>query len=149
MNILVIDQQDWLSPLVAQSHYDVVWVEDEVQAYHLTQHQHPNLIFLSYQLKKHETPGFVALLLSACPAAKVVILDQQLDEDRLMECLVAGAQGYQDRDSMAHYAQRLILAMNAGEAWLTRKMVAKLLNVIRAMVQVSPEHFVAEVAQSA
>lgn len=135
MKILVIDQVDLISPALAQSHYEVEWVEDDVQAYHLAQHQQPAIIFLGYELKKSDTPEFVAFLLGVCPNAKVIILGEQLNEDSLIECLVAGAQGYQQRETLARYAQRLILAVSTGEAWLSRKMVAKLLNVIRTLAR--------------
>jgi DNA-binding NarL/FixJ family response regulator len=139
MKILVIDQSDLVSPALAQTHFDIVWAEDEVQAYHAVSHLQPAVIFLAYSVLKSETPSFVALLARICPQAKVVITDERLDDDALIQCLAAGAQGYQERDGLARYAQRLVFAVTSGEAWLTRRLVSKLLMIIRTQAPVIAE----------
>jgi hypothetical protein len=47
--------------------------------------------------------------------------------------MLVGAKGFQEQAQLPDYAARLVQALLNGEAWLSRKRVARLIDSIRLM----------------
>jgi hypothetical protein len=63
----------------------------------------------------------------------LVIIGAQIKEDEVIQCMIAGAKGFQEQAQLSFYAERLIQAILKGEAWLSRKSVARLIDSIRLL----------------
>lgn len=131
MKILVIDNAGQIAACLAAIDAELVCFSDEIQALNDAGQQQPELILLDYGLRGEQTPEYIRLLLEAARTAKLVVISNELDEDRIICCLMAGANGYQDCRQLPDYAGRLVSAVVHGEAWLSRKMVVHLLEAIR------------------
>jgi DNA-binding NarL/FixJ family response regulator len=88
------------------------------------------MILLNFALRGSETADYTNLLLTASPASNIVIIGDDLHEEQILHCVLAGAKGYQNSLSLATYINRMIRAVAAGEAWLSRKIVAYVLDAI-------------------
>jgi DNA-binding NarL/FixJ family response regulator len=133
MKILVIDKDDLILTCLATVDAELLCHHDEIQALNAADMQQPALIFLDYGLRGKETPDFIRMLTDVVPATRLVIIGAQINEDEIIQCMLAGAKGFQEQAQLSFYAERLIQAILKGEAWLSRKSVARLIDSIRLL----------------
>ena len=134
MKILVIEPVERMAAIVRAINAEVTCVADEIRALKFAQQQ-PGLILLDYALRGEQTPEYIRFLLDAAGSAKLAVTGSDLDEDQIISCMLAGANGYQDARQLPDYIGRLVPAVINGEAWLSRKLVARLLDVIRQQLE--------------
>jgi DNA-binding NarL/FixJ family response regulator len=91
----------------------------------------PGFILLNFALRGEETTAYVELLISQSPATNIVVVGNDLSDEQILDCLLAGAKGYQNIRELPQYIERIIKAIAIGEAWITRRMTAYLLDYIR------------------
>ncbi|MDT4329704.1 response regulator transcription factor [Methylomonas sp. MED-D] len=130
MKIHVVDNTGQIPPLLLMSEEDVSFYNDEIQALNAAEAQQPSLILLSFSLRGDETPDYIGLLLNASPASKIVVIGDEIGEDRILNCLLAGSRGYQNSGPLSGYLAKMIQVVADGEAWVSRRMVGRLLDVI-------------------
>lgn len=130
MKIHVIDNAGQIEPLLLMAEAEVAFYTDEIRALNAAEQDKPGLILLNYALRGADTAEYTALLLNATPASNIVIIGNDLATEQVVGCVLAGAKGYQNSDSLAVYINRMIRAVAAGEAWLGRKLVASLLDAV-------------------
>lgn len=128
MKVFVIDDSQQLSELFAVIDAEVVYFGDEVQALNAAEQQQPEFIFLNYAVRGLKTPEFIGLLLAEAKSAKLVVIGSNTSEDEIYRCLVTGANGYQEKQQLPCYISKLIRVVAQGEAWFSRKMVARVLS---------------------
>lgn len=133
MKILVIDKDESISVCLATVEAQLFCHQDEIQALNAAETQQPAVIFLAYDLRGEETPYFIRMLSDAAPATRLVVIGAQIDENAVIQCMLAGAKGFQELAQLSHYAIRLIQALLNDEAWLSRKSVARLIDSIRLL----------------
>lgn len=71
-------------------------------------------------------------LRAATQGGAVALLTAQQADDDLLALLIAGARGYLDPDAHAHWLPKATHALAAGEAWVPRRVVARLLDLLVA-----------------
>lgn len=130
MKIHVVDSTGQIPPLLLMSEEDVSFYNDEIQALNAAEAQQPGLILLSFCLRGDETPDYIGLLLNASPGSKIVVIGDEISEDRILNCLLAGGRGYQNSGPLGGYLAKMIQVVAAGEAWVSRRMVGRLLDAI-------------------
>jgi len=108
----------------------VSYLDDEVQALNTIEETKPSVVLVDYALRKKETDDYIKLLLAASKDSKIIIIANELTDDEILSCLIAGAMGYQNKAQLNDYVVKMITVINAGEAWVSRQMVAKLLNIL-------------------
>jgi len=108
----------------------VSYFEDEVKALNAIEKTKPSVVLLDYALRKDETSDYIKLLLKISKESKIIVIANELNDDEVLNCLIAGAKGYQDSAQLNNYVLKMITVINAGEAWVTRRMVAKLLTIL-------------------
>ncbi|WKJ89657.1 hypothetical protein QZJ86_16780 [Methylomonas montana] len=130
MKIQVIDNVGQIQPHLLMAEADVDFYSDEIQALNAAERYQPGLILLSFAMRGSETADYTNLLLRASPLSNIVIIGDDLREEQILDCVMAGAKGYQNSQSLAAYINRMIRAVAAGEAWLSRKIVTYVLDAI-------------------
>ena len=133
MKILVIENDGLISTCLATVEAELLCHRDEIQALNAAETHQPAIIFLTYGLRGEETPDFIRTLTDAAPATRLVVIGVQMDEDAIIQCMLAGAKGFQEQAQLSDYVVRLIHALLNGEAWLSRKRVARLIDSIRLL----------------
>lgn len=133
MKIQVIDNSGLITTCLTDINTDLVCSEDEIQALNTAEQFQPSLVLLNFAVRGEKTPEYIRLLLNAAPSTSVVVIAEQLAEESVLECLISGAKGFQLLELLPQYHARLVQAINNREAWVSRIMVAKLLDRLRQL----------------
>mgnify|MGYP001423405394 CR=1 FL=1 len=136
MKVFVIDNSQYALESFSVIDAEVTCYTDEVQAFYAVEQQQPEFIFLNYAVRGEQTPGYIEGLLSVAASASVVVIGNNTSEDAIFNCLLTGARGYQDWQQLPRYLSKLIRVLAEGEAWFSRKMVAR---VLANLSQSSPQ----------
>jgi len=131
MDILVIDREDQIKPDLSAVQENVQYVNDEVKALNEVEKYLSVVVLLHINMMKEQTAEYIDVLLKANSKSAIVVISDELSDEEILKCLLAGANGYQQQDQLKEYASRLVNAMNDGEAWITRRMTAILLDSLR------------------
>ena len=131
MKILVIDNGRQISPLLLIAEPDVEFYTDEILALNAVERHKPELILLSHSVRGGGTAEYIDLLLEACSTSSLVVIGDDLGDEAVLECLAAGAKGYLNNRDLELYLGKMIHAIKLGEAWISRRMTAYLLDFIR------------------
>jgi len=131
IDVLIIDKNSQIESGFSASKIASEVFNDEVKALNALEQRSPVLILLHYGVRKGQTANYIRLILKANPKNKVVVLADELSENDVLNCLLAGAQGYQQLSDFECYSHKLVTVMIAGEVWITRKMTAILLESLR------------------
>ena len=130
MKILVIDNAGQLASFFLGIDAELNYFADEIKALNAAEKQKPELIFLNYVVRGWQTPEYIQLLLEVSAATKVVVIGNNTSEDDVFRCLLTGAKGYQETGQLSHYIDKLVHVVAQGEAWISRKMVARAFQAI-------------------
>ena len=131
MDVLIIDKSDQLKPVLTRLDANVVTLSDEVKALSLVENKWPTVVFLSYEVMQEKTSDYIKVLLKLSSSCKIIVIANELSENEILNCLLAGAKGYQALKQLNEYGQKLITVVAAGEAWITRRMTAIVLDTLR------------------
>lgn len=134
MKILVIDHAGLVADCLADVDAEITCQSDEIQALNIAEQLRPELIFLNFGLRGESTPDYIRLLVNVAPAASLIVVGEQTSEECVLRCLLSGAKGFQVVRTLPEYCVRLVQAINRGEAWVSRKLVASLLDTVRQLV---------------
>lgn len=137
MKIQVIDNAGQIQQHLLSADAEVAYYADEIQALNAAEQLQPALILLNFSVRGSATADYTNLLISASPNSNVVIIGDNLHEQQILDCVMAGAKGYQNSSTLAEYIGRMIRALAAGEAWLSRKLVANLIDAVQIIMPTS------------
>jgi DNA-binding NarL/FixJ family response regulator len=147
MKIYLIDATGQIKSQLLAKAIDVVCFSDEIQALNEVESNKPDLLLLDYALRGKKTAEYIDLLLCVSPATSIIVIGDELNDKQILECFLIGAKGYQNQSGLDQYSQKLIKVVAAGEAWISRRLTALLLDAIRiqnmtatAEIAVSPDH---------
>ncbi|MGY6277325.1 DNA-binding response regulator [Methylomonas sp. MgM2] len=129
MKILIIDNAEQSSALFG-GNVDALYFSDEIQALNAAEQYQPELILLNYVVRGEQTPEYIQLLLEVTKASKLVVIGNNTSEDEIFRCLLTGAKGFQDKKQLPRYINKLVQVVTRGEAWVSRKMVARIVDAI-------------------
>ena len=131
IDVLVIDKTDQIKLGLLKAQANVQCASDEVKALNILEQHSPAVVLLNIKVMQEQTAEYVEVLLKASSNSAIVVIADKLGDNEILKCLLAGAKGYQQLDQLEKYSSRLVTAMNAGEAWITRRMTATLLDSLR------------------
>ena len=128
INVQAIDNTGQIKLALVNAGASVSCYEDEVQALNAVEESRPSVILLNYEVRKEQTADYIGLIRKANLESKIIVISDELSEEKIIKCLIAGAKGYQEAKQLEAYVDKLIKVVDAGEAWITRHMVAVLLD---------------------
>jgi DNA-binding NarL/FixJ family response regulator len=73
------------------------------------------------------------------PKTRVLAVDARLDEGRMLSVAKAGAHGYMLEEAIPAYLVKAIRVMAAGEVWLSRKLMAKVVVELQRLDRLQKE----------
>ncbi len=130
INVQVIGTTKQLKQIVTSREKHSSFLDDEIRALDSVEKTKPSVILLDYNLRNAETSEYIKLLLNVSKKSKIVVIADGLRDKEIFACLIAGAKGYQEINTLSDYIVKMVKVIDAGEAWITRRMVAKLLDVL-------------------
>ena len=88
----------------------------------------PRILLLDLVLARASGTSLIPALRLRSPQTKVILLTEGASEARTLEALCHGARGYLDRSVLARFLPRAVRVVDAGEAWVPRKMVSRIMD---------------------
>lgn len=130
INVQIIGIAGQIKQVFEKNEVNLSFFDDEVQALNAVEKNQPSVILLDYDLRQVGTYSYIKLLLRASRESKIIVVADELNDDGVLNCLTAGARGYQNKNKLNEYILKMIKVVDAGEAWITRSMVAILLDTL-------------------
>jgi DNA-binding NarL/FixJ family response regulator len=127
MDIVIIDHQETLARLIPTDRLTVRFFDDPVAAYLFIETSRPAIVFVSFELLKNDAFRYVEYLYRLIPDSPIILTAGQLEDDKILDCLARGARGYLEINEAEKFIDKLIGVVLNGEAWISRRLVAKLL----------------------
>ncbi|MGR8940549.1 MAG: response regulator [Gammaproteobacteria bacterium] len=127
IDIVIIDRRETLSSLIRGDNLSVRIFDDASDAYQAVTAAKAGIIFVNYAMQAQSTVPFISLLYRANPDCPIILTATGLGDDRVLDCLAAGAKGYLDLHDAEQFIHKLIDRVLDGEAWISRRLVTKLL----------------------
>lgn len=131
ISVHIIDDTLKIKGSLGDFESNILVSEEKDVAINVVEKIQPDVVLLNFNVAKQNTSNCIRLILTACPKSKIVIVADKLEEEELINCLLAGAKGYQEMQQLGAYAGKLITVVFNGEAWVTRRMVSILLDKLR------------------
>ena len=88
----------------------------------------PSIMLLDLGLVDGDSTPLLPIIRRKSPRTRVLLLSDRAPDSQTLEALSHGAHGYLDKATLNTYLSRAVRAVNAGEAWVPRKMVAKIMD---------------------
>ena len=88
----------------------------------------PRILLFHLNLFKAKKINLLRALGQKSPRTKAILLAARLSEKPILEALSHGARGYMHEKKMGIFLVKAVRLVDAGEAWVSRKMVAKIIN---------------------
>lgn len=88
----------------------------------------PRVLLLDVHLSPGNGVALLPVLRRHSPQTRVILLTRRTSEARILEALSHGALGYIDKKDLQTFLLKAVRVVAAGEAWMRRKMVAKVLD---------------------
>jgi len=131
IDILIIDKTDQIEYVLLVPEASVESFDDEVKALNALESKESAVVLLNYNVMQEQTAEYIKVVLKVSSSSKIVVIADDLSEEETLNCLLAGAKGYQQLNLLKDYARKLVTVMDGGEAWITRRMTATLLDTLR------------------
>ena len=88
----------------------------------------PSIMLLDLGLVDGDSTPLLPVIRRKSPRTRVLLLSDSVPDSMTLDGLSHGARGYLDKATLSTYLSRAVRAVNAGEAWVPRKMVAKIID---------------------
>jgi DNA-binding NarL/FixJ family response regulator len=88
----------------------------------------PRILLLDLALARTAGRPLIPALRQKSPRTRVILLTDGESPARTLDALSHGARGYLDRSLLDVFLARAVRVVDAGEAWVPRKMVARIMD---------------------
>lgn len=88
----------------------------------------PRVLLLDLGLTLGSVGSLVRVIRRKSPRTKVIVLTGRGREAQVVEALAHGAVGYLEKKGFRMFVAKAVRQVDAGEAWVPRKMVAKIID---------------------
>lgn len=88
----------------------------------------PRILLIHVNMFERKKVNLLWALRQESPRSKVILLTRRVSEKTILEALSHGARGYLKESAMSTFLPKAVRLVDAGEAWVPRKMVAKIVD---------------------
>lgn len=88
----------------------------------------PRILLLGLDLLKGKDNLLLLTLRQKSPQTRIILLTRVAPEARILEALSHGARGYLEEKVLSTFLAKAVQCVDADEAWVPRKMVAKIID---------------------
>ena len=99
-----------------------------MEAIALTARARPRILLLSLGVSRGNGAAVLSALLRRSPRTKVILLTTRTTEARILDALSRGGRGYLEQGMLRTFLPKAVRAVDAGEVWVPRKMVGRILD---------------------
>lgn len=87
----------------------------------------PRILFLDLNLSRSNGVSLLPVFRQKSPQTRAILLVGRVSEAHLLDALSHGARGYLENKALHTFLVKAVRTVDAGEAWVPRKMVAKIM----------------------
>lgn len=127
MKIYIVEQNEKLAQSI-NGCLDVSVINDPIIALNSLSDCCEAIVFISYALLQQETPTFIHGLKRQNQNLDIIVVGYGIRSGEIIDCIMAGAKGYEDAVLFPQFAHKIIKVIEQGEAWLSRRLVAELID---------------------
>ena len=106
------------------------------QAVRLASQRRPTLLLVDLDLPPAGGLPVLAQVRKRIPETRMLAIDDQLDERRVLRVAKTGAYGYMLGEAVPAYVAKAARVMAAGEVWLSRKLTTKVVEELQRLVRI-------------
>ena len=99
----------------------------------------PRILLLGLNLLKGKHDALLMTLRQKSPQTRVILLTGRSQEAGIVEALSHGSRGYLEEKVLATFLPKAVRCVDAGEAWVPRKMVARIIERLASLTAKSQE----------
>ena len=103
-----------------------------IEAVSMTGRLKPRVVLLDLNLSSELGATLISVLRRKSPRTRVILLVGRASEARIIEALSHGAVGCVDKKYMARFLPEALEAVSSGEAWMSRKLIPKIMDRLAA-----------------
>jgi DNA-binding NarL/FixJ family response regulator len=127
IDVFVIDNENAIARFIDADKAAVTIYENEIRALNAVESLKPSIIIVNYNIHKTATMELVSLLFKASLQSKIVLIAPKLSDDEILNYLAVGTKGYLQTEEVEKFINKLIKVITDGEAWISRRLVSKLI----------------------
>jgi len=99
-----------------------------LQALEVISELKPEIVLVGITMSESDGLQIISVIKERSPATKAIIITGGMDEKVIMAAIKAGAKGYLSKNSSISRLINAIKAVNNGELWIERQLIAKYFN---------------------
>jgi DNA-binding NarL/FixJ family response regulator len=107
-----------------------------LEAIATTGRHQPHILLLDLSLSLTNSFSLLPTLRQKSPHTKVLLLAAHVSEEAILDALSHGARGYLEKQALDIFLPKAVRVVHAGEAWVPRTMVAKLMDRLARLTAV-------------
>jgi len=88
----------------------------------------PKILLLDLKLAVSNDAATVPLIRTKSPGTHIILLSGRASDSLVLQGISHGARGYLDAKLLRRFLEKAVRAVAAGESWVSRAMVAKLID---------------------
>ena len=115
----------------------VAEARNSLEAIAVTTRGKPRVLLLDLDSFSANGSALLPVLRQKSPHTKVILLTRNTPKSRILEGLSHGASGFLERKALCTFLPKAVRAIDAGEAWVPRKMVAQLVDRLVGLTRIS------------
>lgn len=100
--------------------------------------QQPHVLLLDLKMARANDAATVPVLRAKSPRTQIILLTGQASDARILAGISQGARGYLDGKLLRRFLVKAIRAVAAGESWVSRAMVGKLIDQLARLTVLGP-----------
>jgi len=109
-----------------------------LEAVSLTGRLRPRVVLLDLSLSSEFGASLISVIRRKSSRTRVILLVGRASEARIIEALSHGAVGCVSKKDLSRFLPEALEAVAAGEAWMSRKLIPKIMDRLAAFVESKP-----------
>ena len=94
----------------------------------------PNLLLLDLTMTRANDAATIPLVRTKSPHTQIILLTGRASDGQVLTAISQGARGYLDAKLLRPFLVKAVRAVAAGESWVSRAMVGKLIDQLASLV---------------
>jgi two-component system nitrate/nitrite response regulator NarL len=88
----------------------------------------PQIVLFDLNINKKNAVPALMLIRAKSPRTKIILLTGRASDARILDAISQGARGYLGAALLRRFLVKAVRAVNAGESWVPRSMVVKIID---------------------
>ncbi|MGR9086907.1 MAG: DNA-binding response regulator [Gammaproteobacteria bacterium] len=128
IDVVIIDNENVIARFIDQGTAKVTVYDDEIRALNAIEETKPSIIFVHHKVNESAIKELIRALFKTSMQSRIILIGRQIPDEEVLDCLASGIKGYLQTHDVERFINKLIRVTMEGEAWVSRRLVSKLLD---------------------